>query len=73
MIIYESEWKNQMTVDDVIREFNRIKDEFCGDLEVYCWDDEMSYQPLKQINVKPSMTIKEDTSRWRFVVNLDTI
>lgn len=59
-----------MTVDDVIREFNRIKDEFGGDLEVLCYDNEMYYQLLKQINV---IYFTNTNGESRHVVCLDTI
>lgn len=73
MSIYSSKWKQQMTVDDVINELTRIKEEFGEDLLVNCYDLENYYQPLTQINVR-SFNVKEgDTIIMRTEVCFDTM
>lgn len=62
-----------MTVDDVINEMTKIKEEFGGDLAVSCYDLENYYQPLTQINVR-SFNIKEGNNTFmRFEVCFDTM
>lgn len=73
MSIYSSKWKQQMTVDDVINELTRIKEEFGEDLLVNCYDLENYYQPLTQINVR-SFNVKEsDAIITRTEVCFDTM
>ena len=73
MSIYSSKWEQQMTVDDVINELTRIKEEFGEDLLVNCYDLENYYQPLTQINVR-SFDVKEgDTIITRIEVCFDTM
>ena len=62
-----------MTVDDVINELTRIKEEFGEDLLVNCYDLENNYQPLTQINVR-SFNVKEgNTITIRIEVCFDTM
>ena len=73
MSVYSSKWKQQMTVDDVINELTRIKEEFGEDLLVNCYDLENNYQPLTQINVR-SFNVKEgNTITIRIEVCFDTM
>ena len=58
MSIYSSKWKKQMTVEEVINELTKIKEEFGEDLLVDCFDIKNYYQPLTQINVR-SLHVKE--------------
>ena len=73
MSIYSSEWKQQLTIEDVINELTKIKEEFGENLLVNCYDLEDYYQPLTQINVR-SFNVKEgDTIITRDEVCFDTV
>ena len=70
MSIYSSEWKDQMTIDDVIAELTKIKEEFGENLVVYCHDHKYDYESLTQINVR-SFTYKD--GKRADVVCFDTV
>ena len=42
-ILYETKWKQPMTVDDFLRAFTEIKEKFGGNIPVYSYDIEMGY------------------------------
>lgn len=58
-ILYESEWKQPMTVDDILRIFSEIKERFGGELQVSSYDEEAYYQSVTQVSVQSVTTDNE--------------
>ena len=51
-ILYETKWKQPMTVDDFLRAFTKIKEKFGGNIPVCSYDIEMDYQDCTNLFVE---------------------